>query len=136
LEPVRVVCPSCHGKLVIRLETLLGQVVICPRCKSNVQIPASPTAMPTVAPTTYDSSAITRVDHGMLEQRLAEASEKVGGLFDLDGQSFESAIDAFRPAHEDLGGSKSNSSKAIKPSIEEHAPIEPLAQDYEQRGHP
>jgi hypothetical protein len=134
LEPVRVVCPSCQGKLVVRLESLLGQLVVCPRCKSNVQIPASPVApSPTVpsivTPTTYDSSAITRVDDGELAKRLADEQEKAGGLFDLDGQSFENAIDSFRPAHGELTDSRSNSSKSIEPIIEETAPLEPLSRD-------
>ncbi len=129
MEPVRVVCQNCHGKLVVRLESLLGQIVICPRCRSNVQIPAASPGPLIASPTSYDSSAITRVDDGLLAKRLAEESEKVGGLFDWDGQSFESAIDAFRPPYEDIGLSKSNSSNATQPLLDEHAPLQPLAQD-------
>jgi hypothetical protein len=69
------------------------------------------------------------VDHGQLAQGLADEREKGGGLFDLDGQSFDNAIDAFRPAHEELTGSRSNASKAMEPFVEEAAPLEPLERD-------
>ncbi len=132
MEPVRVACPHCRGKLVVRSEWLLGQTVVCPRCKSSVQIPKSGSiagALGVVAPATFDSSAITCVDDGNLAQRLAQEPSQPGGSFDLDGQSFESTIEAFQPLHDDTAGAKSNSSTAYVPSVEEHGPIETVERD-------
>ena len=130
MEPVRVVCSSCNGKLVVRLESLLGQTVICPRCKSSVQIPKSPQGKSIIAPTSYDSSAITRVDDGQLAQQLIDEQVKPGGLFELDGQSFESAIDAFRPVDEGFAGTQPNVAKASSSSVDEDVPMVPLIHDH------
>lgn len=102
MEPVRVACPNCRGKLVVRSEWLLGQTIICPRCKTNVQLPTSASIAPAtgvIAPVTFDSTAITRVDDGQIAQRLAEEPIGTGGLLNIDGPEFESAIEAFRPLH-------------------------------------
>jgi hypothetical protein len=101
LEAFRVICSNCHGKLVIRHDWLLGQVIRCPRCTATIQLPGippnsdQPTTVPVVQPN-YDSSAITRVDDGSLAQQVAVGPTSPG-LDDLDESTLASAIQAYQP---------------------------------------
>ncbi len=61
MDPIRIPCSSCGGKLVIRSEKLLGQVVTCPRCKQFVQIPQA-IQSDAVEAAPLDSQALTSVD--------------------------------------------------------------------------
>ncbi len=108
MEPFRLVCPNCHGKLVIRDEWMLGKSIHCPRCKTVIALPEKrpegpePTVGIQVKPVAgYDSSALTRVDDGSLAKQVAdELSAHDGGLSELDDQAIASAIDAFRNTNE------------------------------------
>ncbi|MEM8944763.1 MAG: hypothetical protein AAGD11_06220 [Planctomycetota bacterium] len=44
MEPFKVICVTCHAKLSVRNEALIGQILGCPRCGSMVEVarPASP----------------------------------------------------------------------------------------------
>ena len=132
MDPVRIACPSCRGKLVVRSEWLLGQTVICPRCKSNVQLPSSAgssNSPSVVTSVSYDSGAITRVDDGQLAEVLAKPPEPQGSLLDVDDQAFESAIETFRPLHEELRVTITPFAIAPDRPIAQPALIETIARD-------
>jgi hypothetical protein len=103
LEPFRIVCPSCHGKLVIRHDGLLGKSIHCPRCKAVLALPTVPpdpshvTEAKLASPVSYDSSAITRVDDGTLAKQVAETVIPTGeDLASLDDYAIASAVEAYR----------------------------------------
>jgi len=131
LEPVRVACPNCHGKLVVRSELLLGQTVVCPRCKSDVSLPtlASMSNSSEKSPVSYDSSAITRVDDGQLAQRIAEEISTKESLLDVDGQAFESAIQAFRPHENSDSTSSASASRSDDRMLDQPLALETLPHD-------
>ena len=74
VEPVRIRCQQCQGKLVIRTPELLGKSVVCPRCQSIIHIPsASEAAFPSawasgnnqILPPGFDSTAVTKVQDAL-----------------------------------------------------------------------
>ncbi len=78
MEPVRIRCQQCQGKLVIRTPELLGKSVACPRCQSVVQVPLtsaepSPSAWASgnnpILPPSFDSTAVTKVQEAITLQR-------------------------------------------------------------------
>ena len=38
MEPFKIICVTCQAKLAVRNESLIGQVLACPRCESMVEI--------------------------------------------------------------------------------------------------
>ena len=75
LNPLRIPCTNCGGKLVIRSDKYLGKILPCPRCQNLVTIPAtlpeeSQTAPPILTATAklkretppVDSQAMTAMD--------------------------------------------------------------------------
>ncbi len=78
MEPVRIRCQQCQGKLVIRTPELLGKSVVCPRCQSIVQVPlapgeSSPSAWASgnnaILPPSFDSTAVTKVQDAIVPQK-------------------------------------------------------------------
>lgn len=78
MEPVRIRCQQCQGKLVIRTPELLGKSVVCPRCQSIVQVPLasaepSPSAWASgnkpILPPSFDSTAVTKVQEAITPPR-------------------------------------------------------------------
>ncbi|MCY2974907.1 MAG: hypothetical protein NTW52_09615 [Planctomycetota bacterium] len=78
MEPVRIRCQQCQGKLVIRTPELLGKSVVCPRCQSVIQVPLasaepSPSAWASgnnsILPPSFDSTAVTKVQDAITPQR-------------------------------------------------------------------
>lgn len=56
MEPFKVICVTCQAKLSVRNESLIGQIVACPRCESMVEVVPPAAASATVAATLPDSS--------------------------------------------------------------------------------
>ena len=65
VEPFKITCVSCRAVLTVRKESMIGQIIACPRCSMMVQVspPAghgSPTGKPAGASPTASSRRPTR----------------------------------------------------------------------------
>ncbi|WP_428305298.1 hypothetical protein [Lacipirellula sp.] len=67
MDPFKVTCVSCRAVLTVRKESMIGQIIACPRCNMMVQVmapagyvPSAPAAAaPTVAAHTADAPTAT-----------------------------------------------------------------------------
>ncbi|MEC9094884.1 MAG: hypothetical protein VX438_19405, partial [Planctomycetota bacterium] len=42
MQPFSIQCVTCKSKLTVTKPALLGQILVCPKCNSMVQIPENP----------------------------------------------------------------------------------------------
>ena len=40
MDPFKVTCVSCRAVLTVRKESMIGQIIACPRCNMMVQVMA------------------------------------------------------------------------------------------------
>ncbi|NOZ39581.1 MAG: hypothetical protein GXP24_05065 [Planctomycetes bacterium] len=77
LEPFKIICVTCQAKLSVRNESLIGQIVACPRCDSMVEVTpplvASIPATPSPVPTSEEAAAdVGAADIGVADTGVAE----------------------------------------------------------------
>jgi hypothetical protein len=54
MQPFKITCVTCRAGLTVKNESLVGQIIACPRCGSMVQViapaaPATTSTMPAAA---------------------------------------------------------------------------------------
>ncbi len=79
MDPFKVICVTCHAKLSVRNEALIGQIVGCPRCGSMVEVaqPANTApAAPEVASTPSAESTINLTARQIEEVTQAVAADE------------------------------------------------------------
>ncbi len=90
VEPFKIICVTCQAKLSVRNESLIGQIVACPRCESMVEVtpPADaslavapqPTEMPeelSAVATTAENTSLPITDAELLQVNAAVAKYKL-----------------------------------------------------------
>lgn len=66
MDPFHVTCETCHARLKIRSESVIGQIHACPKCESMVHIVPPPGWVPSTAP------AATAAAESPVEMLVAE----------------------------------------------------------------
>jgi hypothetical protein len=75
VDPFHVTCETCHARLKIRSERVIGEIHACPKCESMVHIVPPPGwVSSTASAATADSSATTAVDASPAEAPASAAS--------------------------------------------------------------
>ncbi len=69
MEPFKIICVTCQAKLSVRNESLIGQIVACPRCDSMVEVtPLAAAIVPTTPPPVHATEDVAAVDAGVAEE--------------------------------------------------------------------
>lgn len=82
MEVFKVICVTCQAKLSVRNESLIGQIVACPRCNSMVEI-ARPAAAPTSPTPTESTGSMINISARQADEAKSEAETPVRA-FDTD----------------------------------------------------
>lgn len=73
LEPYKIICVTCQAKLSVRNESLIGQIVACPRCDSMVEV--TPPVAASVPVTPPPILVIEEVAAGAVAATATEATD-------------------------------------------------------------
>jgi hypothetical protein len=80
LNPFRVQCSKCRGKIAIRSDKLLGQSIACPRCQQPIQIPTLDAIDPSQR-LPVDSQALTNADlEGVVASTVSPPIQTSGAI--------------------------------------------------------
>ena len=78
MEPFSIACTTCRARLRVRDESVIGQILTCPKCGSMVLV--EPTAAASDA--SHDSSAMHQSDSNVETSATSSVFEDAAALFD------------------------------------------------------